>query len=222
MRLPPRACRRSALSCRRIARHRRCGCARGDAPVGGLVLEAPFTSAADIGAAAYWFLPVRLLIRTRSAPTRGSARCTRRCWSCTARATTWSRSGSASGCSRSRTNPSVSCGSPTAGHSDLDRYGGAGCGAVVPRPVSALKPFDALAPPAFPPLRLNVCRVAADRRGGGTWAGCGHVGSRGLDFVGTKSFLRRWVSPITVSAALLALTTAFCLDDATRRCSTII
>ena len=31
--------------------------------IGGLVLEAPFTSAADIGAAAYWFLPVRLLIK---------------------------------------------------------------------------------------------------------------------------------------------------------------
>ena len=31
--------------------------------VGGLVLEAPFTSAADIGARAYWFLPVRLLMK---------------------------------------------------------------------------------------------------------------------------------------------------------------
>ena len=31
--------------------------------IGGLVLEAPFTSAADIGAAAYWFLPVRLLMK---------------------------------------------------------------------------------------------------------------------------------------------------------------
>jgi len=30
-----------------------------------------------------------------------------------------------------------------------------------------------------------------------------------FDFVGTRSFLRRWVSPITASAALLALTTAF-------------
>ena len=29
------------------------------------------------------------------------------------------------------------------------------------------------------------------------------------DFVGTKSFLRRWVSPITASAVLLTLTTAF-------------
>ena len=31
--------------------------------IGGLVLEAPFTSAADIGARVYWFLPVRLLMK---------------------------------------------------------------------------------------------------------------------------------------------------------------
>jgi fermentation-respiration switch protein FrsA (DUF1100 family) len=31
--------------------------------VGRLVLESPFTSAADIGARVYWFLPVRLLIK---------------------------------------------------------------------------------------------------------------------------------------------------------------
>ena len=31
--------------------------------VGAVVLQAPFTSAADIGAAVYWFLPVRLLMR---------------------------------------------------------------------------------------------------------------------------------------------------------------
>ena len=31
----------------------------------GLILEAPFTSAADVGARAYWWLPVRLLIRDR-------------------------------------------------------------------------------------------------------------------------------------------------------------
>ncbi len=34
-------------------------------PVGALVLEAPFTSAADVGARAYPFLPIRLLIRDR-------------------------------------------------------------------------------------------------------------------------------------------------------------
>ena len=31
--------------------------------IGGLVLEAPFTSAADVGARAYWYLPVRLLMK---------------------------------------------------------------------------------------------------------------------------------------------------------------
>lgn len=32
-------------------------------PLGRLVLEAPFTSAADVGARVYWFLPVRLLMK---------------------------------------------------------------------------------------------------------------------------------------------------------------
>jgi len=32
-------------------------------PVGCLVLEAPFTSAADVGAQHYWFVPVRLLMK---------------------------------------------------------------------------------------------------------------------------------------------------------------
>ena len=32
-------------------------------PVGGVVLEAPFTSAADVGALVYWFLPVRRLMK---------------------------------------------------------------------------------------------------------------------------------------------------------------
>ena len=34
-----------------------------DNPVGCLVLEAPFTSAVDVGAQHYWFVPVRLLMR---------------------------------------------------------------------------------------------------------------------------------------------------------------
>jgi fermentation-respiration switch protein FrsA (DUF1100 family) len=34
-----------------------------DHPVGRIVLEAPFTSAVDVGAMAYWFLPVRLLMK---------------------------------------------------------------------------------------------------------------------------------------------------------------
>ena len=32
-------------------------------PVGGVVLEAPFTSAADVGAQHYWFVPVRLFMK---------------------------------------------------------------------------------------------------------------------------------------------------------------
>jgi fermentation-respiration switch protein FrsA (DUF1100 family) len=32
-------------------------------PVGSLVLEAPFTSAADVGARQYWFVPVRLFMK---------------------------------------------------------------------------------------------------------------------------------------------------------------
>jgi hypothetical protein len=32
-------------------------------PVGGLILQAPFTSAADVAAMVYWFLPVRLLMK---------------------------------------------------------------------------------------------------------------------------------------------------------------
>jgi hypothetical protein len=34
-----------------------------DNPVGCLVLEAPFTSAVDVGAQHYWFVPVRLLMK---------------------------------------------------------------------------------------------------------------------------------------------------------------
>jgi len=32
-------------------------------PVGHIVLEAPFTSAADVGAQHYWFVPVRLFMK---------------------------------------------------------------------------------------------------------------------------------------------------------------
>jgi hypothetical protein len=32
-------------------------------PVGHVILESPFTSAADVGAARYWFVPVRLLMK---------------------------------------------------------------------------------------------------------------------------------------------------------------
>ena len=39
--------------------------------IGGLVLEAPFTSAADVGAGVYWYLPVQLLMKD---PFRSDAR----------------------------------------------------------------------------------------------------------------------------------------------------
>ena len=35
-------------------------------PVGCVVLEAPFTSAVDVGAQHYWFVPVRLLMKDQS------------------------------------------------------------------------------------------------------------------------------------------------------------
>lgn len=34
-------------------------------PVGGVILDAPYTSIADVGAEAYWFLPVRLMMSDR-------------------------------------------------------------------------------------------------------------------------------------------------------------
>ena len=34
-------------------------------PIGCIVLEAPFTSAVDVGAQHYWFVPVRLLMKDR-------------------------------------------------------------------------------------------------------------------------------------------------------------
>ncbi len=45
-------------------------------PPGAIVLESPFTSAADVGAAVYWWLPVRLLMKDqfRSSEAIGSVR----------------------------------------------------------------------------------------------------------------------------------------------------
>jgi fermentation-respiration switch protein FrsA (DUF1100 family) len=34
-----------------------------DRPIGRMVLQAPFTSAADVGATRYWYMPVRLLMK---------------------------------------------------------------------------------------------------------------------------------------------------------------
>ncbi len=35
----------------------------GEKPVGRVILEAPFTSAAAVGASHYWYMPVRLLMK---------------------------------------------------------------------------------------------------------------------------------------------------------------
>jgi pimeloyl-ACP methyl ester carboxylesterase len=61
-----------------------------DRPVGALVLGAPFTSAADVAARAWPWLPVRLLMRDTyriGRPHRPGA--PRRCWCCTAMPTLW-------------------------------------------------------------------------------------------------------------------------------------
>ena len=47
----------------RVAWHRRRRCGRGAHRVGRVVLESPFTSAADVGARVYWYLPVRRLMK---------------------------------------------------------------------------------------------------------------------------------------------------------------
>ena len=41
----------------------RCVALAAERPIGGLILDAPFTSAADIGASAYPFVPVRWFIK---------------------------------------------------------------------------------------------------------------------------------------------------------------
>ncbi len=50
-------------------------------PVGCVVLEAPFTSAADVGARHYWFVPVRLFMKDQyRSDLRASKVTARRCW----------------------------------------------------------------------------------------------------------------------------------------------
>ena len=69
-------------------------------PVGHIVLEAPFTSAADVGAQHYWFVPVRLFMkdqfrRRQGHGTRvgGTRRGRRRCSRDARRAALWSDPG---------------------------------------------------------------------------------------------------------------------------------
>ncbi len=94
--------------------------------VGGLMLDAPFTSAADVGAAVYPFMPVRWLIKD-TVPLRSAHRPRQRADADTARRTRLRRAdcASASGFLRWRASPSVSCACPTAGHEDLDEHGAA-------------------------------------------------------------------------------------------------
>ena len=177
--------------------------------IGGLVLEAPFTSAADIGAAAYWFLPVRLLMKD---PFRSDERIGK--VTAPLLVLHGARDGVVPIALGERlfslaNEPKRFVRFAEGAHNDLDRYGA----------LDAVRPFLAPNPRLeapwhagaadIPPLSLRLPRRRRPR-GRGTSAGCGHVGARRLGFRrGQESFLRRWVTPITASAALLALTTAF-------------
>ena len=46
-----------------VTRHCGCCCVAADHEVSGVILDAPFTSIADVGAAAYPFAPVRWLVK---------------------------------------------------------------------------------------------------------------------------------------------------------------
>jgi pimeloyl-ACP methyl ester carboxylesterase len=79
-------------------------------PVGRLILEAPFTSAAEVAQLSYPLIPVSLLMK--SGRMRGSARSRSRLWCCTASSTASFRSPSGSGFMRRSAPPSSSCASP--------------------------------------------------------------------------------------------------------------
>ena len=78
--------------------------------VGRLILEAPFTSAAEVAQLNYRLIPVSLLMK--SGRMRGSARSRSRLWCCTASSTASFRSPSGSGFMRRSAPPSGSCASP--------------------------------------------------------------------------------------------------------------
>ena len=80
--------------------------------VGGVILDAPFSSIADVGAAAYPFAPVRWLIKDPFHSDRRIARVHAPLLIRTAKATPWCRSVSANACSRSPTSPSASSALP--------------------------------------------------------------------------------------------------------------
>ena len=49
-------------------------------PVGSLVLEALFTSVADVGARHYWFVPVRLFMKDKFRSDLRTGKVTSPCW----------------------------------------------------------------------------------------------------------------------------------------------
>ncbi len=80
--------------------------------IGALILDAPFTSAAAVGAAAYPFAPVRRLMKdTFRSDERIGRVCRAAFGACTAKPTASCRSVSAKHCSRWRASPSASCAS---------------------------------------------------------------------------------------------------------------
>ena len=80
--------------------------------IGALILDAPFTSAADVGAAAYPFAPVRWVMKDKFHSDERIGRVVGAASGAAWRAATAScRSASARGCSRWRASPSASCAS---------------------------------------------------------------------------------------------------------------
>ena len=92
----------------------------GEKPVGGVVLEAPFSSAADVGAQHYWFVPVRLFMKDQFRSICAPARLRRGCWWRTARTTLSFRLRSTSGCMAA---PNRFVRVAGVGHNDLGAHG---------------------------------------------------------------------------------------------------
>ena len=179
--------RRSASSC---SANRSAPASRLRSPrrsrIGGLVLEAPFTSAVDIGAAAYWYLPVRLLMKD---PFRSDARIGK------VTAPLLVLHGARDGvvpiahgerlfslANEPKRFVRFAEGAPQRSRPAW-RAGG---GAAVPRSNPALKRLDTLAPPDFAPLssRLLRRRQAARRGDVGRVRACRCA--QILDFVGIR------------------------------------
>ena len=178
--------------------------------IGGLVLEAPFTSAADIGARAYWFLPVRLLMKD---PFHSDARIGKvtapllvlhgvrdsvvpialgeRLFSLA-------------------NEPKRFLRFADGAHNDLDRYGALDAVRSFLAPDPALRRHRCAGAASARPLSLRCCAALKAARLGIVGLDAGMSVRADWEFVeATRSLLRRWVTPITASATLLALTTVF-------------